>query len=89
MLIQQDFHSLAKKQTLAKWNSCVDFFQNRVFQPVVQPKNYLGSPFAVILFSFAGRQPDVQSANTPVSVFTRAQTFKDFLSTLRATLNEL
>lgn len=45
MLIQQDFHSPAKKQTLAKWNSCVDFFQNHIFQPVVQPKNYLGSLF--------------------------------------------
>lgn len=82
MLIQQDFHSLAKKQTLAKWNSCVDFFQNYIFQPVVQPKNYLGSLFRCHTLQLRWPAADVQSANTPVSVFTRVQTCKDFLSTL-------
>lgn len=40
---------------------------------------------AVTLFNLAGMQPSMQSANTSVYIFTEVQTFKDFLSTLRAT----
>lgn len=42
-LFKKTFHILAKKQAFAKWNSCVEFFQNHVSQPEVQPKNNLGS----------------------------------------------
>lgn len=42
-LFKKTFHILAKKQDFAKWNSCVEFFQNHVFQPEVKPKNDLGS----------------------------------------------
>lgn len=42
-LFKRTFHILAKMQAFAKWNSCVEFFQNLVFQPEVQPENYLGS----------------------------------------------
>lgn len=42
-LFKKTFQILAKKQAFAKWNSYVAFFQNHVFQPEVQPKNYLGS----------------------------------------------
>lgn len=42
-LFKKTFHTIAKKQVFAKWNSCAEFFQNHDFQPEVQPKNYLGS----------------------------------------------
>lgn len=84
-LFKKTFHILAKKQAFAKWNSCMEFFQNHVFQSEVQPKNYPGSHISCHAFQSFWQAAESTVCQTPTSILPRARVFKDVLSTLVAT----
>lgn len=84
-LFKKTFHILAKKQAFAKWNSCMEFFQNHVFQSEVQPKNYPGSHISCHAFQSRWQAAESTVCQTPTSILPRAWVFKDVLSTLLAT----
>lgn len=64
-LFKKTFHILAKKQAFAKWNSCVEFFQNPVFPPAVQPKNYLGSHISCHAFQSRWQAAESTACQNP------------------------
>lgn len=91
MLIQQDFPQPCQKANSGQMEFLCGLLSESCLPASSPAKELSGHPCALacsladILFSLTGRQPKEQSANTPVSIFNRAQIFKDFLSTLRAT----
>ena len=71
-LFKKTFHILAKKRAFAKWNSCMESFQNHVFQSEVQPKNYPGSHISCHAFQSRWQAAESTVCQNPHFHFTQS-----------------